>query len=266
MAKDWSALFKASLIVGLLLGVAVGLRQLGFKDPDVGVFTLLCLAFLVGFAVTSGRLTSLSGPGGVNATFRNFFEEDAQRFAQQLISSPVEPGTPAIVEKGRLEDLPVKVKQMSRGKHAAILLRVGNRYDAQAVAAYEREVARVAKSVTLVVVDPDNHFVGSLRPNIDGRPSFRASRRPTGENRADPNPMRDPYERLLEAIAEGALQEMRMLNTSSIDPTGTRREVLEYFAESGEGSVVVVDKLQNLAGIVFRDELLRDLVKESKKA
>jgi len=40
-------------------------------------------------------------------------------------------------------------------------------------------------------------------------------------------------------------------------PRGAR-----IFRRKREGSVVVVDKLQNLAGIVFRDELLRDLVKE----
>jgi hypothetical protein len=264
VAKDWSALFKASLVAALLLGAALGMRELDFAEPSVGVFTLLCGAFLIVFAITSNRLLRLDGPAGFSATFRDYLDDDARLSSSVQIGEAVPANVLFAIRKGGLDELPSAVRNLRPDQHAAIVLKVGERYDSQALAAYEREILRKAKSATVVVVGRDGQFIGSLRPADRTRPTYWR-RRPMPDD--EPNEGRtDPYSRLLGALADGidnpSSPELSVLNTESFPDSLSRKKALEFFAKQNTRYLVLTDNSGRPQSIVFKDELLLEFIKQ----
>jgi hypothetical protein len=247
MARDWTAAIKATLVSGVLVAIAVGVRELKFTEPSIGLFTLLCVSFLAVFAITSGRLATVTTPGGVTATFHAFLEKDAQKVSTVRIGSPVDAHALMMVQKRGVDDIREEIAEVVPGKHAALVLQAGTHYDADAVAQYERAILRRAKTVTLVVVDERGRFVGSMRPSRREHPQLRSrvfSPR-FFEQLARPDQMRENLSGLDRFAAPASI---------------SLRESLEHFVANQSEYVVILDSSGRPDSIVFRDDVILDLL------
>ena len=137
MARDWTGLLKATLFTVVLFAIGLAVRELGFDDPSIGIFTLLTVAFLIIFAVTSGRLASLNGPGGMKASFHDFLEKDSSRFPSSKIGEPVSSESLWMMRKGSPEELSEEMRSLAPGKHAALVLQEGHNYEPDIIHDYE---------------------------------------------------------------------------------------------------------------------------------
>lgn len=266
MAKDWLAIFKALVVCGSLLGLAIGIRHLGFQDPSIGVLTIIAAAFVLIFTITSGRLASVGSPGGLNATFRDFFAESAEEISNDVVSEQIEPGEAQMVTKGGSRSLDRAISRAQTDRHSMVQLKMGNLYDPDLLRQYESGLARVAKSVTFVIVDNAGRFVGNLRPNTS--PS-RSRHFFISEQRDNDRPgYGHQYRRLLDAIArdygELSMAEMPILNGASLENSASRSDALKYFASHRDELVVIVDARSRPTGLLSRSDLLLEVAKFAK--
>lgn len=255
MFKDWSALAKSFLVTALLLVIALGVRWMGFSEGSVGTFTLLAVAFLAAFAMTSGRLSSLSGPGGFSASFQQFLGSDLGRVISKELSNPVTPERLWTVAKGAIENIPRSAPSGSRNRPAALVLKLQESYDPGAIMAYANSMKEKSKSFSIFIVDSHQRYIGRLEdlPGVSQPGLFQGQF--------------DELQPLVEAVAGARsardFQYADSLDRDSLARDASVKDLLEYFVSNDKDSVVIVDRAHRAVGLVYRMDLLTDFLRKA---
>jgi CBS domain-containing protein len=236
------------VVLGLLVLWAA---RYWINDPNTAMgdavfVSLLVLPILI-YAIISGSITELRGPGGVGATFNALATnsvEQSETVGRDLVS--VEEGS--VISKGGVNEL--KKKQRDLDENSPILMIItfgGGHYDLEALKKYVHALSNSRNFRFIVFLDQDKRFLGYI-------PSLAFA------NILDTP---DVGEGLVKAINEGNLPTLLsypgMVQTN-ITTSTTNAEALRQMVNKNLGAVVVTDTNNRLVGVAEREQVLTKLM------
>ena len=242
MSRDVQAILisGAALIVATIL-----LAFLAHIGPvDGASFIAVLLVPLLLFALLSGRLEELSGPGGWGAKFR------------MIVASPV--GTTGLIsevvqlqliEKSGLKSLRSIDAQLDPKQANALVLRVGSQdYSSEDIKAYLRTLKAVGTGTYVVFVyRASGNFIGSA--SADQVLAILDSRFAVNE-----------FMGALQSSEQEPFKGYDFLTTRTLSATDTNKIALDSFRESGAAGLVVLADGQKPVGVVDRSRLLTKIL------
>jgi hypothetical protein len=241
LSKDTRAIVigaAALVLAAILLGL---LTRMGSVDGPA--FIALLLVPLLLFALVSGRLEELSGPGGWGAKFR--VAMDAPVETSGIVT---EAQNLKIVEKEGLGALRSIDNQLNPKQANALLLRVGSAdYRAGAITQYIKTLKAVGTATYVIFVHKDSgNFIGSANGDqilaiLDSSFASKAFMEELCSSNSEP------------------FHNYDFLITDRLGATDTNKTALEKFRESGASGLVVVNNLKPV-GVVDRNRLVTKLM------
>lgn len=236
------------LVLGLLVLWAA---RYWINDPNSAmgdaVFVSLLVLPIVIYAIISGSITELRGPGGVGATFNALATnsvEQTETVAHDLVS--VEEGS--VISKGGVDEL--KKKQRGLDENSPILMTItfgGGHYGLGALKEYVHALSNSRNFKLVVFLDQDKRFLGYIPTlefsNILNTPSV-------GEG-------------LVKVINEGDLRTLLSypgIVQTTITTSSTNAEALRQMVDKNIDAVVVTDNNHRLVGVAERERVLTKLM------
>lgn len=256
-ALDLPALGVAASYLALGVIIAALLKKYDFGDSIVLV-ALLVLPLLT-YGVASGKISEITGPGGVSAKF-------AQVAAATVKPSPLGDKVDEfsafvtgaedmfIFEKGGLSQIQEYLQTLVPGKPIAISLNLGSPgfYVQDAIILYIKTFLTFDPNLTIIFVDDRT---GQYNASTNASSVLAALTLQRGDGSYD-----DSFVRALEAGDLIALQRLVVLTTSSVTAETTNAEALRMMVDDGVDSIIKVDAEGTAVGIVRRDQIISSLM------
>jgi hypothetical protein len=230
------------LVLGLgVLWVADEAMDLGGDAVLVSILLLPALLYLA----LSGRLTEITGPGGVSAKFNEVAAKPARASSHKVTEEHVQ-----LVQKGGFEELRRLTPALTHGDRPIVFaFTVGHDYNLDMVRSYVDVLVAMKRFLAVVFLDPDGRLLGYMPA-----PKFVALTRSSEE------PARQFIEDLSARDAAPRLVTIPGVITETLIAGSTNSEALEEMTRRGLEILVLVDEAGKFAGIVERGRVVSDLV------
>jgi|SRR5919107_3884537 CBS domain-containing protein len=249
MKKQLGPLLMSVLF--LVLGVLVlWAARYWINDPnsamgDAVFVSLLVLPILI-YAIISGSITELKGPGGVGATFNALATTSVNQSVDHDLVSVEEDSQ--ILTKGGIDSLNQQLGDLD--ENSPILMTItfrGGHYALEALNKYVQALSNSRNFKFVVFLDQDERFLAYI-------PSW-----------AFKNLLNTPGmgEELVRVINEGDLRTLLsypgMVQTT-ITTSSTNAEALRQMADKNIDALIVTNKNNRLVGVAERDLVLTKLM------
>lgn len=243
--KERNALFAA--IAFLLLGFAVlwVTKTILSIEGDLVYVSLLFVPIIV-FAIYSGKLEELKGPGGLEAKFTKAANESVSAASEEVAPSVEEM---QIIVKEGLNLLEEKKRQLNEAQPIVMIMELGkvNYYKREDVLAYLELLSQFRNFKFVVFVDSKRQFVAYM-------PSWAVkgllSKPELG------------YE-FINVINNGNRQELFRypgVISETIRTQSTNAEALREMTRRNLEALVVIDERNQLKGVVEREQVLSRMI------
>jgi CBS domain-containing protein len=218
---------------------------------DVVLAMLLVLPILI-YALISGRLTELKGPGGVEAKFTGVATRPvAETASHDLVSFDqlLTVGTDEGGEQPRGEQqLAERVRRFTEVQPIVMVITIGSggkrkTSDIEALKMYVAQLARTRNFALVAFLDTKKDFVAYM-------PSWTIQNRLLDEHKAN-----DLF-RVIQEDDRETLIDYPGVVRDTISPTTTNDEALRKMVTSNLNVIVVVDENNRLKGVVEREQVL----------
>lgn len=251
-------------LVGGFVALGVGFTVLhflrrGFDVKDGTTFAVFAFLFFVGFAVLSGKISEITGPGDISIKLQKVTQ------AKVRVETPIEFEAGAFQredkDQGKLEE---HKKELKSDKPNNVLLLVGRAlhkrpdgdqeapYTENLISNYIREFSEVGTSTSVVMLDYTSKvFIASASP--------QAVRDVLGSEERD---------KFLKALnyGESDLLNFDFLIRESLFEKDTKNRALELFKKTKAQTLMVLKEDRTLAGVVERAAFLEQLTIALAKA
>jgi len=236
---------KALIFVVLFLLIGIGVVAfLKFKLNIVDGTTIIAfvLSPLVIYALASGQLSELTGPGGWGVKLR-----EAATATVDPSQEPVELSSVMLIPKGLPQDLKDRVNKITDGRPIVMTMTLGKTgfYNAGAVEAAIRALSQFRNFKFVIFVDQSNKLVGYM-------PSWTLS----AMLESDP----DSATNFIDDINNGHADELKArlgVITERVTTDTINVEALQKMEKLNIEALVVVDpKNEAVRGVVERDRIL----------
>jgi CBS domain-containing protein len=229
-------------VLGLVvIWIADEVLDLGGDGVLVSLLVLPALLYLA----LSGRLTEITGPGGVSAKFREVAAKPARASSQKVTEEDVQ-----LVQKGGLEELRRMAPALTQDHRPIVFaFAVGRNYNLDTVRSYVDVLVALRRFLAVVFLDPEGRLLGYM-PAIRFVALTRSSEETT--------------RRFIDALsADDAALRLHTIPgviTETLGAGSTNSEALEVMTRRGLEILVLVDDAGRFAGVVERGRVLSDLV------
>ena len=235
------------LVLGLILLWAA---RHWINDPNAAMgdavfVSLLVLPILI-YAIISGSLTELKGPGGVGATFNSVATTSiTEAIDHEPIS--VEKNS-QVLTKGGVQQL--KQIQQRLDENSPIVMTVtfgGGQYTLEALHAYVQALSSSRNFKFIVFLDQDEHFLAYIPSS-----AFKNILETLGIG-----------EGFVEVINKGGLHELLSypgIVQTTITTSSTNAEALRQMVDKNIEALVVTDANNRVEGVAEREQVLSRLI------
>jgi CBS domain-containing protein len=240
---------RAGALSLLFIVVGLGVLWLAKEVLDLGgdavLVSLLLLPALLYLAL-SGRLTEITGPGGVGAKFREVGAKPAPANWQKLTEEEVQ-----MVTKGGLDELRRLRPTLGLDDRPIVLtftLGAGHSYHEYMVRSYVEVLAALRRFLAVVFLDPDGRllaYMSAIR--------FVALMR---SQQADSRFMRD----LSDPDALQHLVTTPGVSTETLPAGSTNSDALQLMTRRGLEVLALVDDAGQFKGVVERERVISDIL------
>ena len=240
-------------VVFLLLGIGVitaATRLMGVNTEGSGdaLFVALLILPILVYALASGRLSELRGPGGVGATFREATEASVQPRAIAADTGTVNPEPVEVITKGGVESLEARLHQIKPGGPTVLTMIVGAGYYVRgAVLQYLDRLSQFSGFELVAFINDEQALVASM-PARDLRELLLAAG--AGED-------------FIAMVNQGDFERLRRYPGVRDDAVTTRASdaaALRAMTGSDLASILVVDEQRRLVGVVDRDRIVSHMM------
>ena len=243
------------LFVGLGLAILWAITSwINNKNTTVGdvVLAMLLVLPILIYALISGRLTELKGPGGVEAKFTGVaIRPVAETASHDLVSFDqlLTVGTDEGGEQPRGEkQLAERVRRFTEVQPIVMVITIGSggerkTSDIESLKMYVAQLARTRNFALVAFLDTKKDFVAYM-------PSWTIQNRLLDEDKAN-----DLF-RVIQEDDRGTLIDYPGVVRDKISPTTTNGEALRKMVTSNLNVIVVVDENNRLKGVVEREQVL----------
>lgn len=241
--QQQTGLFAA--LIALAAGLALLAILVNWQDEiDSAVFIALLFFPLIAYALFSGAVSEISGPGGWGAKFRSV--------AQQPVDIDAEIEPMSVVEKADPQKLERQVDQLSSQGSVAMQMMVGDGppyYSAMAVNAYLDALRRIDPQLIIVIADTDKRFLAST----DAMSLDRLTRLDS---------LMDDFLGHLRDENLTGIRTLLPLTSRSVQRGASNAVALKIMLEDGVDNLVVTDEFAKPVGVVKRDKIVARLMAE----
>ena len=226
---------------------------------DVVLASLLVMPILI-YAIVSGKLTELKGPGGVEAKFTaaattpvaETASHDAVSF-DELLTVPADSGQDQL-EKGQ-EQLGKRVRRFTEVQPIVLVITIGEdnyrkgseHKHIESLQTYVAQLSRSRNFSLVAFLDKYNNFVAYM-------PSWVINNRLSDDHRA---------KEFFDVIKQGDRQklfEYPGILHDTISPNAPNSEALRKMVTSNLDTIVVVDENNRLKGVIEREQVVSKMV------
>jgi CBS domain-containing protein len=232
------------LVVGIVLAVAT--KRLGVGDS--ATFIALLIIPLLVYGVASGKIQEFTGPGGWGAKFREAAQAQVTPVATAGLTNAIQ--NLELIGKEGLDALPAIQANLPKDKPIALTFQLGpHGYNTDVAIQYAQALLIVDSEMTVVILDPDRHFVAMT----EGTTFLRLLQAP------------GLGQRVLTALNGGDrnfLLALPGLHTNTIKTSDNNATALELMRLQNARAIVVVDADNRPVGIVKRDDIVARLLEK----
>jgi CBS domain-containing protein len=226
---------------------------------DVVLASLLVMPILI-YAIVSGKLTELKGPGGVEAKFTaaattpvaETASHDAVSF-DELLTVPADSGQDQL-DKGQ-EQLGKRVRRFTEVQPIVLVITIGGdnyrkgseHKHIESLQTYVAQLSRSRNFSLVAFLDKYNNFVAYM-------PSWVINNRLSDDHRA---------KEFFDVIKQGDRQklfEYPGILHDTISPNAPNSEALRKMLTSNLDTIVVVDENNRLKGVIEREQVVSKMV------
>ena len=247
--KELRPLLFSLLFLGLGVFVLWVANYLLQHDPatsmgDVVLVSLLVMPILI-YAIISGSLTELKGPGGVGATFNAVATAPvSDTTAHDRVS--VEEDS-LILAKGGVEELERQVRNLDENRASVMTVTFGGaQYTPEALLEYVEAFWRSRNFKFVVILDRDGRFLAYM-------PAWAAKNLLSSPGRS---------EEFVKVLNEGRQELFSYLGIvrKTISASSTNAEALREMMAKDLEALVVTNEDSRLKGIAEREQILTKMV------
>lgn len=245
LSREATGIVIAVLFLGLGVLVIWTMQKMDVTIGDVLLVSLLFLPILI-FLILTGRISALSGPGGLQASFVDM----AQQPATQMVSSSEDliAGELSVIPKGTPQELQALETRLEKSKRILLKIEMGEHYELDHLKTYLERLLRYQNFNFVIFQDRQDRVVAYT----PGWAMFRIL-------------LGNQAERFVEIITSAQF-------TDLWDFPGVRRdflsakednlEALREMADRNLTAMVLVNKDGSQAGVVEREKILSKLFLE----
>jgi hypothetical protein len=240
---------RAVALSVLFLVVGLGVLWLAKEVLDLGgdavLISLLLLPALLYLAL-SGRLTEITGPGGVGAKFREVGAKPAPASWQKLTQEDVQ-----MVAKGGLDELRRLMPTLELDDRPIILtftIGAEHRYDLQMVRDYIEVLAALRRFLVVVFLDPEGRLLGYM---------------PAGRFVALMRSQEAGFQLIEDLSTRNASRQLGTIpgvSTETLPVGSTNSDALQMMTRRGLDVLALVDDAGLFKGIVERERVISDIL------
>jgi hypothetical protein len=239
-------LLMSLLFVGLGI-VLLWAARYWINDPATAmgdaVFVALLVMPILIYAIISGRLTELRGPGGVGATFNMVVTAAVSETVKQDLVSVDQQGV-QMVGKGDLSRLDKKIQEINEVDPVVLTLTLGaGHYTLEALHQYMDALSRSRNFKLVVFLTKDKGFLAYM-------PAWAA------KTVLDTPNMGADFVRVINDGDPNKLFQYPSVVRKTLSTRSTHAEALREMLEKNVEALVVTDETNQLKGIAEREQLL----------
>lgn len=215
-----------------------------------GIYVSLLLMPIIAYFISSGRLSELKAPGGLEAKFRDFSKEsvELEQTVIEFVDAQIVSKAP-ISPRAFLNEILLKTENLDEMKPILLTIKVGERerYTRNAIIEYINQLSKYNTFKFVVFLDKNQKFLAYIL-------SHAMLKILQEENLGDS---------FVNAIESGDIDKIRLyprVITKPISIKTTNIEALRNMTNQNLDSLVVVDESNNLKGLVEREQILSKLM------